>query len=297
MSANENSSGSREPVTVSESHERGTIRRELLFKARKQCEDMLLIMSATLPVSGDTRSLILHAAIHKSINQSRLIERLSTDNSTLESCAVIGRSLIETIVNGCYLQIASDEEVRAYQLFDVLPTSKLLRVVETKAPGELAKHVPAHYLERFEKHVSNVSQETGLVEKDFGWTRLKVLPRCQKIDTYLGIGEAFAYLGQSIFPLAHAFVHGNYKSLERYLPNARSEAEYYDDMNLCLYGTALTLFALNAFVAKVKGIDIQPRLQEIGMMLEQYTASLLPDLPERWESFSIQMDGVARKGT
>jgi hypothetical protein len=128
---------------------------------------------------------------------------------------VLVRSLIELIVNGAFIQIASDEEVNAFIHFDSISLSKALRIAQGIYPEAL--NILSEKLRNdFRVHVDSIKTMLGKDEHDFNWTRLDIVSRGDRIDKALGI-PAFGAVCKVLFPSLHAFVHGSYRSLEAYM--------------------------------------------------------------------------------
>src|SRR5580704_11419548 len=98
--------------------------RELLLRAHKICCETLLSFcehfNQRLPLADlpGARLSILLATAAKAINTSHAIQMLCVERPYYEEMNVLVRSLIESVVNGAFTQIATDDEVNAFMHFD-----------------------------------------------------------------------------------------------------------------------------------------------------------------------------------
>jgi hypothetical protein len=196
--------------------------RELLLRAHEICCETLLSFcehfNQRLPLADlpGARLSILIATAAKAINTSNAIRMLYVDRPHFEEMNVLVRSLIESIVNGAFIQIATDDEVNAFMHFDSISLSKALRVAQGVSP-EALNILSAKLRDDFRVHANSIKSMLGKDEKEFNWTRLDVASRGDRIDKALGV-PAFAPVCRVLFPSLHVFVHGSYRSLETYMP-------------------------------------------------------------------------------
>jgi hypothetical protein len=196
--------------------------RGLLLKAQEICCETLRLFCTSfnerLPLAGlpGARLSILIATAAKAINTSNAVRLLCLERPYVEEMNVLVRSLIESIVNGAFVQIASDDEVDAFMHFDSISLSKSLRIAQGVSPEAL--NILSDKLRNdFRVHVDSIKTMLGKDEHDFNWTRLDIVSRGDRIDKALGV-PAFGAVCKVLFPSLHAFVHGSYRSLETYMP-------------------------------------------------------------------------------
>ena len=196
--------------------------RELLLKAHEICCETLRLFcghfNERLPLadSSGARLSILLATAAKAVNTSNAIRMLCLERPYFEEMNVLVRSLIESIVNGAFIQIATDDEVNAFMHFDSISLSKALRIAQGVSPEAL--NILSEKLRNdFREHADSIKAMLGKDEKEFNWTRLDVASRGDRIDKVLGV-PAFAPICKVLFPSLHVFVHGSYRSLETYMP-------------------------------------------------------------------------------
>jgi len=196
--------------------------RELLLKAHETCCETLRLFCAyfneRLPLAGlpGARISILLATATKAVNTSNAIRMLSVEKPYFEEMNVLVRSLIESIVNGAFVQVASDDEVNAFMHFDSISLSKALRIAEGVSP-EALNTLSDKLRTDFRAHADSIKSMLGKDEREFSWTRLDIVSRGDRIDKELGV-PAFNPVCKVLFPSLHAFVHGSYRSLEAYMP-------------------------------------------------------------------------------
>jgi hypothetical protein len=196
--------------------------RELLLKAREICCETLRLFCAhfneRLPLADlpGARLSILIATAAKAINTSDAIRMLCVERPYFEEMNVLVRSLIESIVNGAFIQIATDDEVNAFRHFDSISLSKALRIAQGVSP-EALNILSEKLRDDFRAHADSIKAMLGKDEKEFSWTRLDVASRGDRIDKALGV-PAFSPVCKVLFPSLHVFVHGSYRSLETYMP-------------------------------------------------------------------------------
>jgi hypothetical protein len=196
--------------------------RELLLKVHEICCETLRLFcihfNQRLPLADlpGARVSILLATAAKAINTSNAIRMLCVERPYFDEMNVLVRSLIESIVNGAFIQIATDDEVNAFMHFDSISLSKALRVAQGVSP-EAVNILPEKLRNDFRAHADSIKAMLCKDEKEFNWTRLDVVSRGDRIDKVLGV-PAFAPVCKVLFPSLHVFVHGSYRSLETYMP-------------------------------------------------------------------------------
>jgi hypothetical protein len=122
------------------SHATELTERQLLLKAHEiSCETLRLFCThynERLPLEGlgGARISILIATAVKAINTSHAVCRLCAERPYFEEMNVVTRSLIESIVNGVFIQFATDEEVQSFMHFDSISLAKAIRIAEGIAP-------------------------------------------------------------------------------------------------------------------------------------------------------------------
>jgi hypothetical protein len=202
--------------------------RQLLLKAHEiSCETLRLFcthFNQQLPLEGlaGARISILIATAMKAINTSHAICRLCADRPYFEEMNVVTRSLIDSVVNGVFIQFASDEEVQSFMHFDSISLAKAIRIAEGVAPG--ATSVLSEKLRQdFNDHTNSVKTMLGKTDQDFGWTRLDIVSKGDRIDKGLGV-PVFGVVCKVLFPSGHAYVHGSYRSLEAYADRRRQSS-------------------------------------------------------------------------
>ena len=176
------------------------------------------------------------------------------------------------IVNGAFVQIASEDEVNAFMHFDSISLSKALRIAQGVSPEAL--NILSEKLRKdFRAHADSIKAMLGKDEQDFNWTRLDVVSRGDRIDKALGV-PAFGPVCKVLFPSLHAFVHGSYRSLEAYMPTEGGRV-LQQNMAFQADGALHTMdVALLAFCITMNGLAadrLDSRLSEIQSLLVMYS--------------------------
>jgi hypothetical protein len=202
-------------------HEKALTSRELLLKGHEVASQTLLLFcthfNERLPLEGlaGARLSVLIATAMKAINTSNAIRMLCVERPYFEEMYVLVRTLIESIVNGAFIQIAEDDEVNSFLHFDSISLSKSIRVAQTVSP-EAVNTMSEKLRDEFRVHTDSIKQMIGKTEQDFSWTRLDIVSKGERIDRELGV-PAFGVVCKVLFPTSHTYVHGGYRSLETYI--------------------------------------------------------------------------------
>lgn len=196
--------------------------RQLLLKAHEiSCATLQLFcthFNQRLPLEGlaGARISILIATAIKAINTSHAVCRLCAERPYFEEMNVVTRSLIDSVVNGVFMQFASEEEVQSFMHFDSISLAKAIRIAESVAPDAVSV-LSEKLRQDFNAHTDSVKAMLGKTEQDFGWTRLDIVSKGDRIDKSLNV-PVFGVVCKILFPSGHAYVHGSYRSLEAYMP-------------------------------------------------------------------------------
>jgi hypothetical protein len=195
--------------------------RELLLKAHEIASEALRLFcthfNQRLPLEGlvGARLSVLIGTAIKAINTSNAIRMLCVERPYFEEMYILVRSLIGSIVNGAFIQIADDDEVNAFLHFDSISLAKSLRVAQTVSPDAVSI-LSEKLRDEFRVHTESVKQMIGKTEQDFSWTRLDIVSKGERIDRKLGV-PTFGVVCEVLFPTSHTYVHGGYRSLEAYI--------------------------------------------------------------------------------
>jgi Family of unknown function (DUF5677) len=262
--------------------------RELLLQAHEICCATLLTFcehfNQRLPLADlpGARLSILVATAVKAINTSQAIRMLCVDGKPFyEEMNVLVRSLIESIINGAFVQFATEDEVTAFMHFDSISLAKALRIAQGVSP-EAANILSEKLRDEFRAHADSIKSLIGKDEQDFNWTRLDVVSRGDRIDKALG-RPAFSPISKVLFPSLHAFVHGSYRSLEAYMP---TEGGRVLQQNLdfqadgALHTMDVALLALCITMNHLAGDRLDPRLSAIQSLLVVYAERIKVSAPK-----------------
>jgi hypothetical protein len=200
-----------------------------------------------------------------------------------EEMYILVRSLIESIVNGAFIQIADDEEVDAFIHFDSISLAKSIRVAETVSPEAVAG-MSQKLRNEFRIHTDSVKQMIGKTEQDFSWTRLDIVSKGERIDKTLGV-PTFGVVCKVLFPSSHTYVHGGYRSLEAYLHPERV-AVHEDFLNFqadgALHHTVVALLALCITMNQLSEQRLDNWLSVIQSVLTTYAEQIKSSMPRTY---------------
>jgi hypothetical protein len=252
--------------------------RELLLRAHEICCETLMSFcehfNQRLPLADlpGARLSILLATAAKAINTSHAIRILCVERPYFEEMNILVRSLIESIVNGAFVQIAGEDEVNAFMHFDSISLSKALRIAQGVSPEAL--NILSEKLRKdFREHADSIKAMLGKDEQDFSWTRLDVVSRGDRIDKALGV-PAFGPVWKVLFPSLHAFVHGSYCSLEAYMPTEGGRVLQQNmafQADGALHTMDVALLALCITMSQLAADRLDSRLSAIQSLLVMYS--------------------------
>lgn len=247
---------------------------ECLRKAADILTDIMPKMIAD--VVGDGNQLpervgILMASMLRARQSMDAIVLLTNTHFAEEAWAVL-RPLAELVVNASYLQFATEEELGKFLLYDALAIGSFLEKFE-KATGQSNHGFDEDDRKRM-KNISDYAKDnTGLTEKDHGWTRLTVFDRAMRIDKEVGGTVAYRGFAKSVYQLAHPFVHSNMQSIQYHWMLLTGEEPGLEDQRHAEYdkpliGAVQCLFLLALFVNDTKKLSFEPQITLAGRMLE-----------------------------
>jgi Family of unknown function (DUF5677) len=133
------------------------------------------------------------------------------DGGFVEEVLALTRTLAEVVINACYLQIANDQEIESFGVFDI---QKSFRMSENLAKKmDAADIISDEKRTELEAIVAQARVKSQRRDKDISWSTDHIGLRAEKLDATLVQGNAmFALLNDSTYEFAHPFVHGTYQS-------------------------------------------------------------------------------------
>jgi hypothetical protein len=158
------------------------------------------------------RSLILSSSVSKLNEIARVILQIRTIDA-IDEMHVLLRSMLELAVNACYLQHASDEEIRKYLHFDPINNHTAMIDLERASGGTLK--IPKRLADRTTKLATEASTASNLALGSRTWCKNNLYKRAVVVDKAVG-GEDFALLMANIYVTGSGYVHGTYKTLDRH---------------------------------------------------------------------------------
>lgn len=118
------------------------------------------------------RSLILFSSVSKLNEIARVILQIRSIHA-IDEMHVLLRSMLELVVNACYLQHASDEEMWKYLHFDPINSHTAMTDLERAAGGRLK--IPKDLSERVTRLATDASVASNLPPRFAGMEQEKSL--------------------------------------------------------------------------------------------------------------------------
>jgi Family of unknown function (DUF5677) len=263
--------------------------RELLLKGHEVSSETLRLFcvhfNEKLPLAdlAGARVAVMIGTAMKAINTSNAIRMLCVERPYFEEMYILVRTLIESIVNGAYIQIAEDDEVNAFLHFDSISLAKSLRIAETVSP-EAVGTMSEKLRDQFRVHTESIKQMIGKTEQDFSWTRLDIVSKGERIDKKLGV-PTFGVVCKVLFPSSHTYIHGGYRSLEAYIHPERI-AIHEDFLNFqadgALHHTIVALLALCITMNQLTDQRLDNWLAVIQSILTTYSDQVKSAMPRTY---------------
>jgi hypothetical protein len=205
------------------------------------------------------RSLILSSSVSKLNEIARVILQIRSIDA-IDEMHVLLRSMLELVVNACYLQHARDEEMWKYLHFDPINSHTAMTDLE-RASGRRLK-IPKELSERTTKLATDASAASNLPLGSREWSKKNLFKRAVIVDKAVG-GDDFAMLMANIYVTGSGYVHTTYKTLDRHAKwLLNSEAEHplriLFGTNNAIHGVALILINLGRYFNLKFDTDRQP---------------------------------------
>jgi len=162
--------------------------------------------------NGTPRNMVLFTAVPKIVDIARVITFIRNIRAADEMQMLL-RPMVEMAVNACYLQEVSDEEVQRFVYFDLINNHTAMLDLENAVGNRFT--IPKELRDRVIKQANEVQTLTGLKLGSRTWTRVTLFDRASLIDRAVG-GFDFAALMANIYVTGSGYVHGTYKTMERY---------------------------------------------------------------------------------
>jgi hypothetical protein len=204
------------------------------------------------------RSLILSSSVSKLNEIARVILQVRTIDAT-DEMHVLLRSMLELVVNACYLQHATDEEIRKYLHFDPINNHTAMIDLERASGGTLK--IPKELADRVTKLAIEANAASNLALGSREWSKNNLYKRAVVVDKAVG-GEYFTMLMANIYVTGSGYVHATYKTLDRHSKwLLNSEAEHplriLFGTNNAIHGVALILINLGRYFNRKFGTATQ----------------------------------------
>jgi hypothetical protein len=188
----------------------------------------LLTTSETFP--PDPRRVILVSGCRRAMQTAEVIATLAA-NQFVEDMAVLSRTLAETVINICYLQVCDEKEFRRLMIFDPISDLKLHRELKS-AIG----YSPSPEAEMLLEKMAQQALSTGLFgKKPRSWTEVPLAERARLSDG--GIDARFnqqcmQILRTSVYQHGHTFVHFTRRGLGHFAAAYLKSGAFTEDQRL-----------------------------------------------------------------
>lgn len=194
------------------------------------------------------RSLILSSSVSKLNEIARVILHIRSIDA-VDEMHVLLRSMLELVVNACYLQHASDEEMWKYLHFDPINNHTAMTDLEQASGGRLK--IPKELSERTTRLATAASAASNLPLGSRKWSKKNLFNKAVMVDKAVG-GDDFAMLMANIYVTGSGYVHTTYKTLDRHtkwLVNGEAEhpLRILFGTNNAIHGVALILINLGRY--------------------------------------------------
>jgi len=141
------------------------VRRELR-RLDKYLEALVACYKKAIQQSSATDRLgILFASVLK-IRSSAQAVQLLAEAGFVEEISAIARTMVEITINSAYLQVAEDEEVTRYRLFD---TQSMWKHAQNLQPQLTTPNLPPR-VQELEQIVTETREQTGREDKAATWS-------------------------------------------------------------------------------------------------------------------------------
>jgi hypothetical protein len=158
------------------------------------------------------RNLVLFTAVAKIVDTARVILFIRNIRATDEMNMML-RPMVEMAVNACYLHEGPDEEIQRFIYFDSINNHTAMLDLE-KVSGNRVR-VPKATRDSVIKRATEAATLTGLKLGSREWTKVTLFNRAALIDKAVG-GFDFAALMANMYVSGSGYVHGTYKTMDRY---------------------------------------------------------------------------------
>ncbi len=169
------------------------------------------LLATIEPPSPTPRGTVLVAGIGRARQTAEIIVELSKKRY-VEDMAILSRTIAETAINTCYLQVCDEDEFKRFMIFDSIADLKLHRELKN-ASG----YVPSPEAEIALEKMAQAAADSGLFpKKPKSWTDVSLAKRAQLSDKAIDKRfneECFQILRMSVYQHGHTFVHFTRRSL------------------------------------------------------------------------------------
>jgi hypothetical protein len=183
----------------------------------------------------------------------------------VEEIAILTRTLSEIVVNGCYLLIADELEIKRFMKFDYVKGFSRTQKLRCHIPAPV-EH-PAELVEAMTKMSEEVRDEIRRTDKDNAWSQHSLEQRADIADKHWTRAK-FKTLVLAEGVLGHSAVHATLSSLRWFIQLAAGGVSAPDEdrsrsLGLALHGTAFCLFTFCAALDEEFSLGLSAKLTEL----------------------------------
>lgn len=191
---------------------------------------------------------------------------LLDESGYVEELFTLTRTLSEVVINACYLQIADEQEVVSFCVFDIQKTFRMSENLAKKM--DASDIISDEHRTKLQAIAVAARVKSQRKDIDISWSADHIGVRAEKLDQRLAQGTGmFSLLKNSTYEFAHPFVHGTYKSfsaVRRLMSEGRFPVD--DDREIeriqAMGGVNQCLLAMCAFAHVTFGIPIETQIRE-----------------------------------
>jgi hypothetical protein len=169
---------------------------------RQIIEDLL---AATEGSNPDVRRTLLVAGCKRALQTGEVIVSLAP-KQYVEDMAILSRTLAETAINTCYLQVCSEDDLKRFMIFDPIADLKLHKELREATGYNVSRQAEA-YLET----MAQKAIDSGLFgKKQRSWTETPLGDRARLSDSVIDARfnqKCLQILRTSVYQHGHTFVH------------------------------------------------------------------------------------------
>ncbi len=209
------------------------------------------------PVATKQLTILLGSIIKASESTAAIVFLGSKGLS--DEMNVLLRTLVELIINTCYLQSSSDEEIGRYIRFDAIANHTAME--DFKRANKGRNQLGVALTNRTRAHAEAASEASGLPLKKREWTPQTLKKRADSIDTHIK-STMFAEFLATFYVTGSGYTHAGFKTLHKHAYYLRTgelehplETAY--GVNNAIYGVTYALYVFGRYLGNRFGFSTE----------------------------------------